>query len=195
MLGGVIADFARNAEIAALPADVQTGVRLHRLIDGFTDRHPVVHKSIGRVSNRLGWFAGIVIDIYYDHLLARSWERYSTESLSSFATRAYHTLEKLAPVTPADASGFVRRFIDQDHINRYATIEGISQTLMRVSQRIAERIPKRAIWLPDALPDLVASDRELMADFESFYPELMAFAFETRKDERIQVNRLNSRND
>ena len=96
MLGGVVADFARNPEVAALPADVQAGVRLHRLIDGFTDRHPVVHRSIGRVAGRLGWFAGIVIDIYYDHILARDWATYSAEPL--------RTNRRLSTDQPTDAS-------------------------------------------------------------------------------------------
>jgi acyl carrier protein phosphodiesterase len=181
MLGGVIADFARNPEIAALPANIQAGVRLHRLIDGFTDRHPTVHRSIGRISARLGWFAGIVIDIYYDHLLARSWERYSAEPLGTFANRAYRTLEALLTVAPPDAREFLRRFIDHDHINQYATVEGLTHTLSRVSQRIAERIPRRAIWLPDAIPDLMATDDNLGEDFQSFYPELIAFAAQSRR--------------
>src|SRR5262245_33840143 len=76
MIGGIIADFARNPEIAALPPDIQYGVQLHRLIDGFTDRHPVVQRSVGRISPRMGWFAGIVIDIYYDYILGRHWDHY-----------------------------------------------------------------------------------------------------------------------
>jgi len=181
MLGGILADFARNPEIAAMPENVQAGVRLHRSIDSFTDRHPTVHQSIARISNRLGWFAGIAIDIYYDHLLARNWEHFSPhEPLNTFANRAYQTLELLSSIAPPDARGFLRRFIDQDHIGRYGTVEGLTHTFTRVSQRIAERIPKKAVWLPDALPDLMDADGELKGDFLSFYPELMAYAKQMR---------------
>lgn len=181
MLGGIVADFARNPEIAALPADVQAGVRLHRLIDGYTDRHPVVHRSIGRVSEKLGWFTGIVIDIYYDHLLARNWTTYSAEPLPRFAARAYRILDEQLPFTPPNAQGFLQQFIERDHIGLYATAEGLLDTLGRVSRRIAERIPKRAVWLPDAMPELLAADAELATDFATFYPELMAFAAEQRR--------------
>jgi acyl carrier protein phosphodiesterase len=181
MLGGIVADFARNPEIALLPEGVQRGVRLHRLIDGFTDRHSVVQRSIARVSSRLGWFAGIVIDIYYDHILAREWPRYATEPLRDFANRAYGVLEDLYPLAPPDSQGFIRRFIDNDQLFGYSTEEGIATTLARVARRIAERIPKRAIWLPDALPDLNAAYADLAADFHAFYPELMAFAAEQRQ--------------
>jgi len=181
MLGGIVADFARNPEIALLPPDVQTGVRLHRLIDGFTDRHPIVHRSNARVSARLGWFAGIVMDVYYDHILARSWERYSTVPLTRFASRSYQVLEAAYPIAPPDAQWFIRRFIDGDYLVGYSTLEGIELTLARLSDRIAERIPKRAMWLPDALPDLAAADAELEEDFHAFYPELIAFAADSRR--------------
>lgn len=187
MLGGVVADFASAAEIAALSADVQAGVRLHQLIDGFTDRHPLVHASIGRVSARLGWFSGIVIDIYYDHLLTRHWDKYSAIPLSDFARSAYQALDRLFPAAPPDAQAFIRRFIDRDFIREYSTVQGITTTLERVSRRIAERIPKRAIWLPDAMSDLIAADAGLESDFLKFYPKLLAFARETSAGMRQQA--------
>jgi acyl carrier protein phosphodiesterase len=183
MLGGIVADFARNPEIAVLPDDVQRGVRLHRLIDGFTDRHPLVHRSIACVSPRLGWFSGIVIDIYYDHILARTWERYSAEPLPLFAGRAYRLLDELYSLAPPDSQQFIRRFIDNDQLVSYSTIKGIAFTLARVSRRIAERIPRKAVWLPDSIPDLTMADADLTTDFHSFYPELMAFTAEQRRSD------------
>jgi acyl carrier protein phosphodiesterase len=176
MAGGVVADFVKGPEVARLPAAVQEGVRLHRLIDAFTDRHPVVHRSIGRLGGKFGWFSGIILDIYYDHLLARAWDRYSAEPLRAFADRAYAALEELLPVVPGDAEGFVRGFIADDRLVRYATPEGIADTLARVSNRIARRLPQHAMRLETAMPDLLAADAALAADFHSFYPELMAFA-------------------
>jgi acyl carrier protein phosphodiesterase len=182
MLGGVVADFARNPEIATLPEEVRRGVQLHRLIDGFTDRHPVVQRSVGRISPRMGWFSGIVIDIYYDYILGRDWERYSAEPLRAFADRAYGLLEGLYPVAPPDGQWFLRRLIDRDYLYGYSTTEGITLALDRVSRRIAERIPQKAIPLTDALPDLRAADAELAADFHTFYPELTAFAERSRRE-------------
>jgi acyl carrier protein phosphodiesterase len=81
-------------------------------------------------------------------------------------------------VLPEDARDFIRRFVDVDRLNRYATVEGSDDTLARVSRVIAKRIPNRAVWLPDAMPVLLARDAELAADFHEFYPELMAFVAE-----------------
>ncbi len=180
MAGGVAADFVRNPDLPALEPDVLRGVMLHRLIDGFTDRHPVTLRSISRVSRQMGWYGGIVIDIFYDHILAREWARYAAEPLAAFAARSYRALEERLPLLPADARGFLRKFVDEDRLNRYATLDGIEDTLARVSKVIAKRIPNRAMWLPEAMPLLVARDAELAADFHAFYPELMAFAAERR---------------
>ena len=180
MTGGVAADFVRNPDLHRLAPEVLRGVMLHRLIDGFTDRHPTTLRSISRVARAMGWYGGIVIDIYYDHILARDWPRYSSESLAEFAARSYGVLEAGHGALPEDARDFMRKFIDEDRLNRYATLDGIEDTLARVSRVIAKRIPNRPIQLTDAMPILVARDAELAADFHEFYPELMAFAAEQR---------------
>jgi acyl carrier protein phosphodiesterase len=176
MLGGVLADLLTPAEIAALPAEVRDGVRLHRLIDAFTDRHPVVQRSVRRVSAGLGWFSGIVIDVYYDHLLARTWGDHAGEPLRDFADRCYALFLDAAPGLPLEGQRFAERFSADDRLIRYGTVEGIAETLDRVSARIAARMPTRAVRLRDAMPDLLAADAELAADFRVFYPELRAFA-------------------
>jgi acyl carrier protein phosphodiesterase len=176
MLGGVLADFVKPAQVAALPDDVRAGIELHRRIDGFTDRHPIVQQSIGRISRAAGWFAGIVIDVYYDHLLARDWPRYSDEPLRDFADRAYAALGRIPPRMEGEAPEFVRRFIADDRLARYATREGIAETLGRLSDRIALRIPRRPVRLETAMPELDAADANLAADFHAFYPELRLFA-------------------
>lgn len=189
MLGGIVADFVYNRDVPLLPESVQQGVRLHRFVDAFTDRHAVVLKSVSRMSAKLGWFTGIVIDIYYDHILARDWSRYSIEPLDTFARRAYRHLGGAyaqtplegQPFTPPEAQHFIRRFIDNDVLVDYATTDGITRAFERVSRVIAERIPKKAVWLPDAMPDLLAADADLAADFHTFYPELFAFASEQRR--------------
>ncbi len=181
MAGGVAADFVRNPDLPSLAPDVLRGVMLHRLIDGFTDRHPLTLRSISRVSKEFGWFGGIIIDIYYDHILAREWSRYSAEPLSDFAARCYRVLEDRLVGLPDDPRDFMRKFVDQDRLNRYATLDGIEDTLARVSKVIANRIPNRAMWLPDAMPLLISRDAELATDFHGFYPELMAFALEQKR--------------
>ncbi|QJX00693.1 hypothetical protein FTUN_8325 [Frigoriglobus tundricola] len=185
MTGGVAADFVRYPDLHRLTPDVLRGVMLHRHIDGFTDRHPVTLRSISRVARTMGWFGGIVIDIYYDHILARDWLRYSAEPLAAFAARSYRVLEDGHGQLPEDARDFIRKFIDQDRLNRYASRDGIEDTLARVSKVIAKRIPNRAIPLTDAMPRLIECDAELAADFHAFYPELIAFVIQHKSERPV----------
>ena len=176
MLGGVLADLLKPADLAALPADVQRGVRLHRRVDAFTDGHPVVQRSIRRVSAKLGWFSGIVVDVYYDHVLARGWPDFDPEPLRAFADRCYALFRDAAPGLPDEGQRFAHHFAADDRLVRYGTVAGLGETLARVSARIAARMPTRAIRLEDAMPDLLAADAGLDADFREFYPQLRAFA-------------------
>lgn len=175
-VGSVVADFVKGPDFHALPPAIQRGVRQHRAVDAFTDRHPLVQRSIVRISKNWGWFSGIIVDVYYDHLLARDWSRYAHEPLRGFADRMYAILGAHAPELPMPGRGFVEWFVSDDRLWRYRTPDGIEDTLRRLSRRIAERIPNRAVKLHEAMPDLIANDAGLEDDFCSFYPELMAFA-------------------
>jgi acyl carrier protein phosphodiesterase len=176
MLGGVVADLVRGPDVAGLPADVQRGVRLHRLIDSFTDRHPLVQRCVARLGPTCGWFSGIVIDVYFDHILARDWYHYSDEPLGRFAGRCYAVLDAGRSLVPDDAAAFLGGFVADDRLVRYATADGLADTLARLSDRIARRIPRHPIRLEAALPVLLAQSGELSADFHTFYPELLAYA-------------------
>ena len=181
LLGGIVADFARPAEIATLPPEVQDGVNLHRLVDSFTDSHPIVRQSVARLSPDFHWFSGIIIDVYFDHILACQWNRYSLETLESFANRCYAALQRDLPLMPEEAAGFIRWMIDDNRLVRYATREGIHDTLARLSRRIQKRMPKNAIRLEDAIALLEPMDADITCEFHAFYPELIAFAAQVRK--------------
>ena len=176
IIGNVIADLIRAPDFAALPESIQAGVRTHRRIDGYTDSHPAVQTSIRRISAEWGWFSGIVIDIYYDHILATTWPTFSDESLRDFADRMYDVLQHATPYVDAGGRQFLTKMRETDRLVQYGTVEGITDTLARVSERIAVRIPKRALPLQDAVPQLVSLRGELGEDFARFYPELRAFA-------------------
>lgn len=180
MLGGVVADLMKPREISLLPDDVQAGVRLHRQIDAFTDSHALVRRSIGRIAADWHWFSGIIIDVYYDHLLARDWSCYSDEPLPHFAARCYQVLADGRSLLTPDAAEFLSNFIASDRLLSYATDDGIAETLGHLSNRIARRMPKHVVRLEDAMPMLRTRDAGLAADFHAFYPELMAFAGDVR---------------
>ena len=175
VIGNVIADLIRGPDLAALPPAVQAGVRVHRKVDAFTDSHPAVSRSVTRISAKWGWFSGIIIDIYYDHVLATQWPDYSAEPYHDFCGRMYDVLEAAKPLVNDEGKFFLTKFRESDRLARYATTDGIAETLALVSRRIAARIPKRALPLDEAMPELTALDAELRGDFRAFYPELRRY--------------------
>ena len=176
IIGNAIADLIRGPDLTLLPPAVQAGVRTHRKIDAFTDSHPMVNRSIARISGKWGWFSGIIIDIYYDYVLATEWAAYSAEPYRDFAERMYDVLEGAKPHVNAEGRHFLEMFRVTDRLGQYATVAGITDTLARVSWRIAQRIPKRAMPLEEAMPVLTALHVEIRDDFRAFYPELRRYA-------------------
>lgn len=183
-VGNIFADIVKGPDVAMLPDDIRAGVRLHRAVDSFTDSHPVVMRSIRRLGGRLGWYAGIVIDVYYDHILARNWYHYSHESLRDFTIRSYQYIGDHLDLLHGEGLKLMQRLIREDRLYSYRSRKGIEDTLERISWRIMERMPKREVRLHDAMPLLIAADAALEDDFHTFYPQLMSFA-ESRKSNLI----------
>lgn len=175
-VGSVVADFLKGPAFLRLPATIQDGVRQHRAVDAFTDRHQLVQRSIVRISQNWGWFSGIIVDIYYDHILAREWARHCDEPLRGFADRMYAILLAAAPALEMPGRGFIEWMADDDRLVKYGTVDGIADTLRRLSRRIEERMPGKSVRLHEAMPELIANDAGLEEDFRAFYPELVAFA-------------------
>ena len=101
LIGNFIADFIRNKEVPNFSPEVQKGIILHRQIDTFTDEHPLVKKGTHRLQNKHHKYAPVIVDVWYDYLLANNWDRYSGESLDDFCEGVYRILEKRMDDLPA----------------------------------------------------------------------------------------------
>jgi len=178
MVGNLVADFVKGPDLDKLSPGVMAGVRQHRSVDAFTDRHPVVQRSIGRIAKDWGWFSGIIIDVYYDHILAVDWQRYSDVPLRTFADRAYQLIRESAAHIPESERESALRFVEADRLMSYALPDGsgVERALNRLSVRIAERIPKRARQLDEAMPAPRAAHPELAEDFHEFFPQAVELA-------------------
>ena len=91
-LGGLLADFVRGDAKRQYSADIQFEIHMHKLIDAYTDSHPVVLNAKKLVEEKKRRYMGIVLDIFYDHKLAHNWNMYSDISLFEFTQRAYRLL-------------------------------------------------------------------------------------------------------
>lgn len=136
LVGNFIADQVKGKQIELLPPGIAHGVRLHRFIDDFTDHHPIVKQSKQRLRNRYRKYAGIIVDIYYDHFLASLWEIYSQQDLKTFSLHVYTELEKHTPVMPPICGELILPTMKtQDWLCTYATFDGIERSLHGLSKR------------------------------------------------------------
>lgn len=190
LIGNLIADFVKGRDLDHLPADVQKGIRLHRRVDSFTDRHPVVQRSIGRISKNWGWFSGILIDVWYDHILATTWSEWSAESLRSFVDRIHRVLQDHVDLAPPEGRQMIGKLIETDRLYSYATTEGIHEALYRLSRRIRERMPNRSVELELAMPDLRENLPALTDDFRAFFPDLVRFDTRITRNAGVELANL-----
>lgn len=174
-LGNVLADTVRGAERECMGEAFHQGVRCHALIDAFTDSHMVVLRSMGRIETRFRRFAGVLVDVFYDHLLTRTWDQFCTVPLRAF-TEGFHedALQRLTSL-PETASTLLRWMIAHDRLYSYRETSGMDITLHSLSRRLNRRL-NRDIRLQDALPGLMAARADLEADFVAFFPDLVEVA-------------------
>lgn len=170
LIGNFIADFVRNRDLDTYPEEVRQGVMLHRRIDSYTDSHPVVLRSVRRLYARHSKYASVIIDVFYDHLLAINWELYSDRSLAGFAEATYRVLEKHADRMPPILQQRLPRMIADNWLIRYAALDGVAFTLERMKNRAS-----KPHLLDDAVESLIRDYDAFNAEFNLFFPDIIAF--------------------
>ena len=91
-IGNFIADSIHGNNYLHFEEEVKKGIILHRHIDTFTDSHPTYRKSKHRLHQKYGHYSGVIMDIVYDHFLAKNWNNYSNEKLEDYADKFYKLL-------------------------------------------------------------------------------------------------------
>ena len=168
LLGNFIADSVPGRQLENYPTAVQTGIRLHRAIDTFTDLHPVVRRSTQRLRTAgYGKYAGVISDMFLDHLLARNFREFSAENLPDFTRRIYALLAAREAEMPPRVQHFFPHMAQHNWLLSYAETEGISRALIGLSRRASA-----GSGMETAATELVANYAEYEADFRAFFPEL-----------------------
>ncbi len=179
-LGSAMGDFVHGRPDPAWPAARRAGLRFHRAIDGYTDAHPEVAAARNLFDPPLRRYAGIMLDVWFDHLLVRGWDRYHPgESLGRFSRCWLALLDQRA----ADLPDPLRAFLAWMHAHGLPAAYGDEATLELVLRGLARRL-SRPSPLGNALPALRARDSLLQKHFDAFFPQLLAQA-ETLRDELL----------
>ncbi|UGB38249.1 ACP phosphodiesterase [Frateuria soli] len=171
ILGGVLGDFVRGTPDPALPSGVREGIALHRAIDGFTDRHPEVVAARALFEPPYRRYAGIALDMWFDHLLARDFARWSTLPLPAFSTGLRGLLDRQDALLPSTARRFAHYMQANDLPAAYAEPEVLERALAGIGQRLRRDNP-----LGRMLPVLQDMEAPLQARFDAFFPDLQRFA-------------------
>ena len=136
IVGNYIADFVKGKKFMEYPSRISEGIMMHREIDHYTDRHQMVRSGRKRLFGKYRHYSGVIIDMYYDHYLAKLWQNYSQDSLSSFAEDIYNTIEANWSNLPAQSKYMFPYMKSGNWLLRYASTKGIGQSLDGMSRRL-----------------------------------------------------------
>lgn len=167
LIGGFIADGVRATEFSGYSTGVQAGIVRHREVDRYTDTHAVVARSKQRLRPRYGHYSAVIVDVFYDHFLARDWRHYCDEPLADYADRIGRTLTAHEHTFPYRAARFLRYMNAQRILTRYATLEGIERALTGLASRA-----RYESGMETAVQALAQDYDAFEGDFAAFFPEL-----------------------
>ncbi|BAL22966.1 ACP phosphodiesterase [Azoarcus sp. KH32C] len=174
-LGGLIGDFVKGPLPAGLPDDVAAGVRLHREIDAFAETEPAFRRSRARVSAERRRVAGVMVDMFYDHFLARHWSDFHPEPLEVFTARMYRLMSEHGELLPPRLAAILPRMRESDWLGSYESPEIIAMALDRMAHRLSRANP-----LTGSGAELLADYAGFEADFREFMATARAFASHRR---------------
>jgi acyl carrier protein phosphodiesterase len=176
LLGSLLGDFIRGMITDDMfTKEVREGIRVHRAIDAFTDHQVAWKRSRDRLSSERRRFAGIIVDVFYDHFLSRHWDLFSPDvSREAFIAHCYGSiLGKVSLLTgdvKKETRAVLRRVAREDWLSGYHEIDGIGVTLDRISRRS----PRIAV-IKGGVEELKANYEALEDDFLAFYPVIQAY--------------------
>lgn len=170
LIGNFIADHVKGSAVDTYTGGIREGIRIHRFIDAFTDAHPVVATSKERLRPEFRKYAPVIVDVFYDHFLARDWEQYHGSTLSDFASESYKLLYENAALIPDRALHMLRYMEAQNWLLSYAGMEGMQRALTGLSRRTTfeSNMQNAHLFLEK---HYVAFEEE----FQVFFPELRSY--------------------
>jgi len=170
-LGNFFADHIRANKYKHLPHKVQKGILLHRAIDTFTDAHPIARQSSKRLHKNYSHYSQIIVDIYYDHFLAKNWKKYSNKPLDTYVASFYDLLEENYEILPVGTKRMLPYMITDNWLYSYANLTGIARVLNGMNRRT-----KNKSKMNFAIIDLEEHYTDFENEFTAFFEELITFS-------------------
>lgn len=176
MIGALLGDFAGAGYVGDYTPEIEREIAIHRKVDSYTDSHPVVLAAKELFEPGRRRFAGILLDMFYDHVLLANWAQYSDRPAGELIARFYAALQAHRAILPERLQRMLPYMIGQDWLGSYQELAGVEFAAARVSQRLS----RNGELLRAGLEDLRENYESLSAGFHEFFPQLTRFVEETR---------------
>ncbi len=170
LIGNFIGDYVKGRDYLNYPAQIKKGILLHRRIDSFTDSHKIVHQSMSYFAPQYHKYAGIIIDILYDHYLIKNWDRYCPLPLETYKVEVFDMLKRNYGVMPERVQFLLSSFIKNDWIEIYSSLEGIISIYYRMSMRTT--LPDHSEFAREVIRKY---NIQMESEFLTYFPELIRY--------------------
>ena len=170
-IGNFMADSIRGKSYEVYERDIKRGILLHRAIDSFTDMHPIYRQSKHRLHSKYGHYSGVIMDIFYDHFLAKNWRLYSKIPLEEFTTDFYILLETNYEILTDKVKSIIPHMRNKNWLLSYSTIDGMQTIMNQMNYRIKNRVP-----MDESIQELKEYYTEFESEFKLFFTEIQAFS-------------------
>lgn len=166
-----MADGVRGKQYENFPREIQKGILLHRAIDTFTDAHHLFRQSTKKLHSRYHHYSGVIVDMYYDHFLAKNWTNYHSENLTNYAANFYQSLMDNFHLLTLKTQNLLPYMVEYNWLVNYQSIPGLERILSQMDQRT-----KNQSLMRFATEELVAHYDEFESEFALFYKEVQQFS-------------------
>lgn len=169
-IGNYIADSVKGKKYNNYSRGVRFGILLHRKIDTFTDNHIIVKKIVEKFRPAYGKFSGAVIDMLFDHFLAKNWNKYSSKTLTDYSKEVYQSIEENFDILPEKIQYFSKFFIKRDRLNCYADLDCFEDVLLKMG--IHTSLPEKS---KEGMKIIKENYDEFQSDFDTFFSDILAY--------------------
>ncbi len=170
LVGNFIGDYVKGRYFSNYPEEIRQGIIIHRNIDNYTDTHAIVKQTKSHFAERYGKYAGIVVDIIYDHYLAKFWNLYCDIQLDEFIINLHKRLSGFYPIFPPRVKEFFPKFIKNNWIKAYTSLDGLERVLFGMSRTTS--LPNETSF---AMQSLILNYDEIGEEFKAYFPQLVSF--------------------
>ena len=159
MLGNLCGDFIKGSKMEGVNPFVADGVRLHRDIDSYTDSHPLIKEAKAIVRTDFKLFSGIVIDMFFDHFVAKNHTSLEHHVKYVYDSGKIHTSE-----LPESFNKVLYYMVKFNWLQAYAEKDKLRAIMLQMRKRIGDKSP-----LDKAVDILIQEENLFDKIFQEFW--------------------------